>query len=93
MNLLLNSKKIPYFILGKGSNLLVSDKGIEGVVISLDGLDSVQIDGETIVCGAGAAVGVGNRFFICFWYLFDYFLSSSGTGNCATASWRSVSNG
>lgn len=47
---------VPYFILGKGSNLLVSDKGIEGMVISLDGLDSVQIDGETIVCGAGASL-------------------------------------
>ncbi len=46
----------PYFILGKGSNLLVSDKGIEGVVISLDGLDSVNIDGDTVVCGAGASL-------------------------------------
>ena len=25
---------VPYFVLGKGSNLLVSDKGIEGVVIN-----------------------------------------------------------
>lgn len=46
----------PYFILGKGSNLLVSDKGIEGLVISLDGLDSVKIDGDTVVCGAGASL-------------------------------------
>ncbi len=46
----------PYFILGKGSNLLVSDKGIEGIVISLDGLDSINIDGDTVVCGAGASL-------------------------------------
>ena len=26
---------VPYFVLGKGSNLLVSDKGVRGVVISL----------------------------------------------------------
>lgn len=47
---------IPYFILGKGSNLLVSDKGIEGIVISLAGLDDVTIDGDTVVCGAGASL-------------------------------------
>ena len=46
----------PYFILGKGSNLLVSDKGIEGVVISLDGIDSIDIYGNTVVCGAGASL-------------------------------------
>lgn len=44
----------PYFILGKGSNLLVSDKGIDGLVISLDGIDDIVIDGDEIVCGAGA---------------------------------------
>ena len=46
----------PYFVLGKGSNLLVSDDGIEGIVISLDGLDEVKIDGDTVVCGAGASL-------------------------------------
>lgn len=46
----------PYFILGKGSNLLVSDKGIEGLVISLDGLDNIKIEGETLICGAGASL-------------------------------------
>lgn len=46
----------PYFILGKGSNLLVSDKGIEGVVICLDGLDNIKIDGNTVTCGAGASL-------------------------------------
>ncbi len=47
---------VPYFILGKGSNLLVSDKGISGVVISLDGIDGIKIDGDTVVCGAGASL-------------------------------------
>lgn len=46
----------PCFVLGKGSNLLVSDNGIEGIVISLDGLDEVKIDGNTVVCGAGASL-------------------------------------
>lgn len=47
---------LPLLLLGKGSNLLVSDKGIEGVVISLDGLDSVTVDGDTVICGAGASL-------------------------------------
>ena len=54
--LLTKELEVPCFILGKGSNLLVSDKGIEGVVISLDGLDSVEINGETVTCGAGASL-------------------------------------
>ena len=48
--------EIPYLVLGKGSNLLVSDKGIDGVVISLDGLDEIKISGNTVVCGAGASL-------------------------------------
>lgn len=48
--------EIPYFVLGKGSNLLVSDKGIAGVVISLDGLNEITVDGNTVVCGAGASL-------------------------------------
>lgn len=47
---------VPYFVLGKGSNLLVSDKGIEGVVLSLDEINGVVIDGETVTCGAGASL-------------------------------------
>lgn len=47
---------VPYFILGKGSNLLVSDKGIDGLVISLDGIDGIAVDGDEIVCGAGASL-------------------------------------
>lgn len=47
---------IPYFILGKGSNILVSDKGIEGLVINLDGINEVSISSDTIVCGAGVSL-------------------------------------
>ena len=48
--------EVPYMIIGKGSNLLVSDKGIEGAVISLSGIDFIRADGEKIICGAGAAL-------------------------------------
>ncbi len=47
---------VPYFILGKGSNILVSDKGIEGLVISLDGINEIKINSDTIVCGAGVSL-------------------------------------
>ncbi len=48
--------KMPYFILGKGSNLLVSDSGIEGVVISLSGLADISVNGDIITAGAGVSV-------------------------------------
>lgn len=47
---------VPCFILGKGSNLLVSDKGIEGAVISLSELDEIQIEDDTVICSAGASL-------------------------------------
>lgn len=46
----------PCFILGRGSNLLVSDGGIAGAVISLDALDGIEVKGDTLVCGAGASL-------------------------------------
>ena len=46
----------PCFILGRGSNLLVSDGGIAGAVISLDDLDGIEVRGDTLVCGAGASL-------------------------------------
>lgn len=51
-----NSLEIPLFILGKGSNLLVSDNGIEGAVVSLSKMDEITIDGETVTAKAGASL-------------------------------------
>ena len=41
-------EKIPYFFLGNGSNLLVSDKGYEGVVITFSKklAEDVTVEGE-----------------------------------------------
>lgn len=52
----LKNEKIPCFILGKGSNLIVSDKGIEGAVISLQRLDKISVFGDTIIASAGASL-------------------------------------
>ncbi|MDO4805760.1 MAG: UDP-N-acetylmuramate dehydrogenase [Coriobacteriales bacterium] len=47
---------VPYFVLGKGSDLLVSDDGCRGVVISMEDLCSIEVDGTSLVCEAGAAL-------------------------------------
>lgn len=49
------SEKIPYFFLGNGSNLLVSDKGFEGVVITYSSLlaEEIEIGENEVVAGGG----------------------------------------
>jgi UDP-N-acetylenolpyruvoylglucosamine reductase len=51
-----HARKIPFFILGRGSNLLVRDGGFRGIVICLaqPHFSKVEIIGEQIFCGAGA---------------------------------------
>ena len=48
--------EIPVFILGNGSNLLVSDDGIEGAVVHISGgIADISLTGAyEITCGAGA---------------------------------------
>ena len=46
---------MPYYIIGNGSNLLVGDGGIRGVVIETKGaVNALRTEGERIVAGAGA---------------------------------------
>lgn len=50
-------KNIPYFILGNGSNLLVSDSGYDGLVISLaENFSEIKTDGIKITAQAGATL-------------------------------------
>jgi UDP-N-acetylmuramate dehydrogenase len=45
---------VPVTVIGVGSNLLVRDGGIEGVVVRLSGpLARVEVEGERVVAGAG----------------------------------------
>lgn len=49
-----NDNEIDLFVLGKGSNLLISDQGMKGVVLTLDGeFKEISIKENKIVCGAG----------------------------------------
>src|SRR3954471_5376181 len=47
---------LKFFVLGRGSNLVVRDGGFRGVVISLarPGFSRIEIDGVRLRCGAGA---------------------------------------
>ena len=47
-------KDIPYFVLGNGSNCLISDKGFRGLVISTRRMDGIFINENTIRAEAGA---------------------------------------
>lgn len=49
-------ENVPYFICGKGSDLLVSDGGIEGAVICLDKMRGIGIDGNKVTAAAGQSV-------------------------------------
>ena len=53
-----NEEGKPFRILGKGSNVLVSDEGLPGYVVVLEGefLD-VSIDGDRLTAGGGASLG------------------------------------
>jgi UDP-N-acetylmuramate dehydrogenase len=51
---LIKERQLPWRAIGRGSNLLVSDKGIEGVVIKLgSGLNHLSINESTITVGGG----------------------------------------
>lgn len=51
---LCKENEVPYFILGNGSNLLVSDDGIEGLVIDITkGFSYLKTEGTKITAGAG----------------------------------------
>lgn len=47
-----SAKKIPFVILGAGSNVLISEKGFDGLVIRISGGQAV-IEGDTLTADAG----------------------------------------
>ena len=51
----LKAENIEHFIIGNGSNLLVSDSGYRGVILQLAGeFDTVYVKDESIIAGSGA---------------------------------------
>ncbi len=46
-------QRLPLFVLGGGSNVLVSDTGFPGVVLKLENRDVLQVGDDRVVVGAG----------------------------------------
>ncbi len=53
----LKNLSVPYYIIGNGTNLLVSDSGIRGAVIQIcHDMCDIRIEDDTIYAGAGALI-------------------------------------
>ncbi len=51
----LKNANVPFFIMGNGSNLLVSDEGYRGCVIQIGSrMSEILVEGDILKCGAGA---------------------------------------
>lgn len=59
---LANQEDIPFTMLGNGSNLIVKDGGIRGIVLNLQQLDTITSDETTIVAQSGARIIDVSRF-------------------------------
>lgn len=52
---LCDQEQLPYFVLGNGSNLLVSDSGYRGIIIQMDrNMEEIRLEGNEIHACAGA---------------------------------------
>lgn len=47
---------IPYFFMGNGSNLLVSDDGYRGIIILTNGLNEITVKDNIVSCQSGATL-------------------------------------
>ena len=53
------AENIPYFIMGNGSNLLVSDRGFRGLLIKISGsFNGIRFEQNRAIAGAGSDLGV-----------------------------------
>ena len=58
----LAQKRLPFIMMGKGTNLLIQDGGYHGVVIRLEeAFSDIQVDGTTLTAGAGASLSTVAR--------------------------------
>lgn len=64
----LKQEKLPFFILGGGSNILVADEGISGAVIDLTSLKKVTFktqEDQSIILKTGAGLKIDNLMEVC----------------------------
>lgn len=60
---LCNDNDVQYYIIGNGSNVLISDKGYDGLMIIIGrNMSEISVEGETIRAGAGALLSaIGSK--------------------------------
>lgn len=52
------ARKIPLFVIGAGSNLLVADEGLDGALIRLSGqMSKIEASDTRVIAGGGASIG------------------------------------
>ena len=65
-------ENIPFLVIGNGSNLLVKDGGIRGIVIELsDNFNNYEIEGNIIKYQSGALLSILRISLILAWYASD----------------------
>ena len=47
---------IPYFVIGRGSNLLFADNGFRGLVVATTSMRGITVEGESVIAEAGATL-------------------------------------
>jgi len=72
---------LPWFILGNGSNILVSDEGFPGLVIKLGrDIKKVDFESDTVQVGAGVLLPALSRYFLARgWGGFEFMCDIPGT--------------
>ncbi len=53
---LCRERGVPFYIVGKGSNLLVSDEGVRGVILSTENAEKASVDGTRMTAEAGISL-------------------------------------
>lgn len=51
---LIKEENVPFFLVGNGSNLIVKDGGIRGVVVKLEDLNEIKREGNKVIAQSGA---------------------------------------
>jgi UDP-N-acetylmuramate dehydrogenase len=54
-----NGARVPVLVIGRGSNLLVADRGFDGLVVALGGgFEAIEVDGHQVLAGAAVSLPV-----------------------------------
>ena len=52
---------VPYLVLGNGTNVLFSDDGYDGAVLTTSAMQSIVRDGSTLLCDAGVSLTAASK--------------------------------